>query len=115
MQSAADSELISLSRHGDLLERRSRHARVQEGANVTEIRVNDSLLNEEYKRLWIIKRRLIILSSAQHLTANPTDVDAKIRPFTQHQVMCVDRRHSFFMGDRHAWCRHSRLTGRWRV
>jgi len=37
-------------------------------------------------RSWIY-----VMASANHISAQPANVDAEVRPFAQHQVMRIDR------------------------
>jgi 5,10-methenyltetrahydromethanopterin hydrogenase len=90
---AAKLELISIGCEGDISERSiGGRYRVEEDRNVPDVGMNDSLLDVEDERFRIVERRMDTRIGSQHLSANPENINPKVRTLTEHEIVCVDQR-----------------------
>src|ERR1700730_9182576 len=95
VQSPAELDLISVPGNRDVLQRRARHCtRVEEVADVSDVRANNPCFDVQKKRFGIVEGRIDVAASTDHLSLEPADVDAEVLAFSQHQIMRIDLRGS---------------------
>src|ERR1700733_14738597 len=83
-------DLVSVPSERDVLERRAGDvARIEIVADVPDIGVDNARLYLKDKRLRIIERGVDALLRPSQLSVEPSNVDAEIRPFSQHEVVGV--------------------------
>ena len=82
--------LASVAGKRYVLERRAGDvARIQEVADVADICVDDAPLHLKHERVRLVERRVDALFRPYHLSIEPANVDAEIRPFSQHEVVGI--------------------------
>ena len=89
---AVQLELVAFGLNRNVLERSvGRRAGVQVVADVPYVRVDDAFLNLKDEGLWVVEGRIDLPVGANHLSANPADVDTEVGAFAQEQIVRVDQ------------------------
>src|SRR6202012_421634 len=63
---------------------------VQEVDDVLKVNDDDAFVDEEQEGVRVVEGWVNVAARAQHLAANPADVDAEVRTFAEQDVVCVD-------------------------
>src|ERR1700733_6261777 len=75
----------------NVLERRAWYgARVEEVADVADVRVDDSLLHLKNERLRLVEGGNDVFPGPHQLPLEPTNVDAEVRSLSQDEVVSID-------------------------
>lgn len=91
VQGAGGFELVAFAGDGDIFEwEASGGGGVEVVSDIAEVGVDDALLDEEDEGFWIVEGGSDIRMGAEHLTAEPADVDAEDGAFAQDKVVRID-------------------------
>jgi len=89
---AVQLESLALRLKRDVLEWGvGRRAGVKVVADVPYVGVDDAFLDLKNEGLWVVEGRIDLSAGANHLAANPTDVDTEVGAFAQEQIVRVDQ------------------------
>ena len=103
--SAVQFEVVAFGLNRNVLERSvGRRAGVQVVADVPYVRVDNAFLDLKDEGLWVVAVRLDLPVGTNHLSANPADVDTKVRAFTQEQIVRVNQGGGEVIGGESAGC-----------